>query len=140
MSLSALPPSCWAKVQHTVSSTPQHRFLLVQGPQYSMLLSFVLSILMLAAEPRCSKLLSMFYCIADPLLHWQTTWCWVAVQRNIYAAHVAVLVLLVHHQAAVDDARPLPEGGLIPVGRRSNDHCLAELADCQDLQAPAGGR
>ena len=34
-----------------------------------MLLSFVLSILMLAAEPRCSKLLSMFYCIADPLLH-----------------------------------------------------------------------
>ena len=80
------------------------------------------------------KLLPMF------LRAQQISCCWDSLQGNITAAHVAVLVLLVHHQAAVGDARPLSEGGLIPVGRRSDDHCLAELAHRQDLQAPAGQR
>ena len=93
----------------------------------SMLLLFLLSMLSLPAE-----LKSMF------LSAQQVPCCWAMLQRDSPAAHVAVLVLLVRHQAAVGDARPLPEGGFIPVGRRSNDHCLAELAHCQDLQAPAG--
>ena len=73
-------------------------------------------------------------------VHSQSPCCWASVQSTITAAHVAVLVLLVHHQAAVGDARPLPEGGFVPVGCCSDDHCLAELAHRQNLQAPAEGR
>ena len=119
-------------LQHAVVCAPQRGLILADGPRYSMLLSVLLSIPSLAAEPNAAS--CMF------LSAQQIPCCWATLQRDITAAHMAVLVLLVHHQAAVGDARPLPEGGFVPVGCCSDDHCLAELANCQDLQAPAGER
>ena len=111
-------------LQHAVGHDPQYGSLLLMAKvQHASVI--LPSIPSLAAEPRCAQ---------------QALCCWATVQGNIIAAHVAVRGLLVHHQAAVGDACPLPEGGLIPVGRRSNDHCLAELAHCQNLQARAGER